>query len=169
MLFSNLTVPCCFFSSSSFIRNRNRKTRSLIAKICSLKSMLSSSCLRSIGAIKICQLSLHSAYWPTFMAKPFLCLSIRNQLLARKVEATLRISYQPYGYLSFLAESFDLIFNSVYPPLNSINLCHNKLQNPIIRCLSLSAETEVSISFLSTAPLMLTRLTLGCMFIKLQK
>ena len=32
MLFSNLTVPCCFLSSYLFIRNLHRRNRSLIAK-----------------------------------------------------------------------------------------------------------------------------------------
>jgi len=99
------------------------------------------------------------------MAKPFLCHSNQNQLSAREIAVSLRIQYQPYGTLSFLAESFDLIIhNSIYPPLNSISLYHNQLQNPIIKRLSLSAETEVQISFLSTAPLLKQFLSLGCLF-----
>jgi len=56
----------------------------------------------------------------------------------------MRIRYQPYGSLSFLAESFVMIIcNSVYPPQKSIIIYHNQLQIPIIKRLSLSAETAV--------------------------
>ena len=92
--------------------------------------------------------------------------SNRNQILARKLVASLKIRYQPYGNFSFLAESFDLIIcNPPYPPLISMSLNHNQLQKPIVTRLSLSAETEVyEISFLSTAPLLMLFLSLGCFF-----
>jgi len=76
----------------------------------------------------------------------------------------MRIRYQPDGDLTCSAESFVLIIcNSVYPPLFSIYQYHNLLQNPIIKRFYQSAETNVSISFFSIAPLLMTRLSLGCL------
>jgi len=87
--------------------------------------------------------------------------------VSQELVASLRIRYQPYGYFSFLAESFDLIIrNPAYPPLISMSLKHNQLQKPIVKRLSLSAETAVyGISFLSTAPLLMLFLSLGCLSI----
>jgi len=47
-----------------------------------------------------------------------------------------------------------------------MSLNHNQLQKPIVMRLSLSAETAVyKVSFLSTAPLLMLFLSLGCLFI----
>ena len=42
----------------------------------------------------------------------------------------------------------DYINLNIYPPLISLSLYYNHMQNPIIKCLSISAETAIS-NFLS--------------------
>jgi hypothetical protein len=88
-----------------------------------------------------------SVWFHTFMAKPFLCLSKRNQILARKVVDNMRIRYQPDGDMTCSAESFVLtICNSVYPPLISIRLYHNQLQNILIKRLSIGRDRNLNLA-----------------------
>jgi hypothetical protein len=118
MLFSNLTVPCCFFSFSSFIRHRQRRNLSLIAK----------NPLSEIEVVVV-QLAKYWSYYclPTPFALSLLAhfhgeaISLSNKpesAINQKVVVSMRIRYQPIRYCLFTYKGWSVTLMSPTNPLS---------------------------------------------------
>jgi len=75
----------------------------------------------------------------------------------------MKIKYQPYGSLSFLAESYVInICNTIYPPQYISSFITTNCRFQLSSVFLYRPKLQSDISFFSIAPLKLARLSLGC-------